>query len=62
MHYFRNYTLGSLFIHERQPIYTPGILLADNGSLCAGDKKAFKNAPFFIRTCAVARGTKWSLY
>jgi hypothetical protein len=41
LHYFCNLTLGEVFVHQRQLIYTLGVLLANNGPLCPHDKVAF---------------------
>jgi len=62
LHYFCNLTLGEVFVHQRQLIYTPGILLANNGPLSVGGKMAFIKWPFFIRTCTVATSTKWNVH
>jgi hypothetical protein len=48
-----------VFVHQRQLIYTPGILLANNGPLSVGDKEALiKCALFFIRVCTIVKSTK----
>jgi hypothetical protein len=62
LHYFCNLTLGEVFVHERQLIYTPGILLANNRPLCASDKVAFIKRPIFIRTRTVAMSTNWNVH
>jgi hypothetical protein len=62
LHYFCNLTLGDGLFPQRQLIYTPGMLLANNGPLCAGDKVAFIKRPFFIRTCTFETSTKWNVH